>query len=225
MGGATLGGFRSTPLGVLAAESGFTPARALLNHRQASFARRLYARHQGGNGPEIPERRNAALTTRIRASAALHRHETVEAQEWGSGRRFAGRVILEQREAAILTANQYGLADQHGLADTVWTDGSRLDNEKVGAAFVWRRPEGWQGSRFHLGSNKEVFDAEVFFVLNLVFLYRYMEPGGLWQRPCRCCMRGNDDIFVVYPPVPDQLAWSTVGCLLLKPNMSSCPFS
>ena len=27
---------------------------------------------------------------------------------------------------------------------------------------VWRTQEGWTGLRFHLGSNKEVFDAEVF---------------------------------------------------------------
>ena len=32
----------------------------------------------------------------------------------------------------------------------------------MGAAFVWREPEGWRSHRFHLGNNKEVFDAEVF---------------------------------------------------------------
>ena len=29
-------------------------------------------------------------------------------------------------------------------------------------AFAWRAHEGWVGRRFHLGNNKEVFDAEVF---------------------------------------------------------------
>ena len=33
MGGATLGVFRSTPLGIIAAEGGHMSARALLNHR------------------------------------------------------------------------------------------------------------------------------------------------------------------------------------------------
>ena len=35
----------------------------------------------------------------------------------------------------------------------------------VGAACVWRSPEGgWTGRRFQLGKNKEVFDVEVFAV-------------------------------------------------------------
>ena len=46
------------------------------------------------------------------------------------------------------------------------------------------------------------------FVLNLVFITRYMRSKGPWQRHSRCPSRGNDDIFVVYPPVPDQLARS-----------------
>ena len=82
MGRATTGAFRSMPLGIVAAESGLTPARALLNHRQAGFTRRLFARPQDGGGPvEILEGRSSALITHIRATAALRRHETVEAQQ------------------------------------------------------------------------------------------------------------------------------------------------
>ena len=58
------------------------------------------------------------------------------------------------------------------------------------------------------GCGKKSQQRQFCFVLILVFLYRYMEPEGLWQRPCRCSLRGNDDIFVVYPPVPGQLARS-----------------
>ena len=46
--------------------------------------------------------------------------------------------------------------------DTVWTDSSRFDSGEVGSACLWRDGEGWKGSRYHLGTNKEVFDAEVF---------------------------------------------------------------
>ena len=42
--------FRSTPQGIVAGESGLTPARALLNHRQARFIQRLYARPRDGGG-------------------------------------------------------------------------------------------------------------------------------------------------------------------------------
>ena len=34
----------------------------------------------------------------------------------------------------------------------------------MGAACVWETPGGWNGRRYHLGSNKEDFDAEVFAV-------------------------------------------------------------
>ena len=52
MGRATLGAFRSTSTGVVVAESKLTPARALLDHRQARLTQRLLARPQGGQGPE-----------------------------------------------------------------------------------------------------------------------------------------------------------------------------
>ena len=47
MARATLGVHQSTPRGIIMAESGFTLARALLDHRRARFAQRLYARSQG----------------------------------------------------------------------------------------------------------------------------------------------------------------------------------
>ena len=48
--------------------------------------------------------------------------------------------------------------------ETIWTDSSRQESGAVGAACVWRSPEegGSTGRRFQLGTNKEVFDAEVF---------------------------------------------------------------
>ena len=63
MAQATLGAFWSTPQGILAAESGLTPARALLDHRQARFAYRLHA--SGGGPEEILTREGAIVTTRL----------------------------------------------------------------------------------------------------------------------------------------------------------------
>lgn len=51
MARSTLGAFRPTPLGILATESGLTPAKALLDHRQARFFRQLHARPRNGQGP------------------------------------------------------------------------------------------------------------------------------------------------------------------------------
>ena len=44
MGRATLGVSQSAPIGIIAAESALTPARALLDYRQTRFAQRLLAR-------------------------------------------------------------------------------------------------------------------------------------------------------------------------------------
>ena len=84
---AILGALRSTPSGIVAAGSGMTPARALLDRRRAHFTQRLYARPRDGDGPEeILARERSALPTCLRAAATLRPGETVEAQEWGSCR-------------------------------------------------------------------------------------------------------------------------------------------
>ena len=82
MGRATLGALQSTPVGIVKAESGLTPARALLDHRQALFAQRLQSRPAGGSpGPEvIMERRGAALTDRL----AHMTRKTVEVRTSGT---------------------------------------------------------------------------------------------------------------------------------------------
>ena len=46
----SLGAFQTTPRGIIMAESGFTPARALLDHQRARFAQRLIARPQRVRG-------------------------------------------------------------------------------------------------------------------------------------------------------------------------------
>ena len=96
MGKATLGAFRSTPLGLVAAQSGLTPARALLEHRQARFTQRLCARPKGGDGSdEILTRERAALTARLGAASSIRPRETVEAQEWGVHIFFPGKIAGE----------------------------------------------------------------------------------------------------------------------------------
>ena len=52
MARSTLETFRSTPTSILAGESGHTPARAMLDHRQSRWAQRSLARPQNGGGPE-----------------------------------------------------------------------------------------------------------------------------------------------------------------------------
>lgn len=64
MGMSTPGAFRSNPRGIVTAQSGLTPARALLDHRQARFTQRLFARPKDGQGlGEILTKERSALTT------------------------------------------------------------------------------------------------------------------------------------------------------------------
>ena len=88
---------------------------------------------------EILER-EAELPSRLREKAGLGRRETVEKQTWGGHRVFPGRVIVRGREEAWTTAREW-----KGDSRTAWTDGSRLDNGKVGAAVVWREGKGSKG--------------------------------------------------------------------------------
>ena len=84
----------------------------------------------------------------------------MERQEWSRRLAFPGEIAIDSRAEALEIASR---PDRRTWTreDTIWTDGSRLDSGKVGAACVWETPSGWTGHRFHLGTNKEVFDAEV----------------------------------------------------------------
>ena len=77
-------------------------------------------------------------------------------QHWSETRRFPGKIVVEKRESAMITATTWR---EPGNA---WTDESRQENGEMGAVCVWRTQEGWTGRRFQLGTNKEVFDTEVF---------------------------------------------------------------
>ena len=103
------------------------------------------------------EKRASALTARIRERAGLKRRETCEVQVWDTLREFQGEVIVEGKEEALRTAQEW--TDQER---TVWAGGSRQDGGEVGAAWVWQQKEEWRGEGTFLGTNKEVFDAEVY---------------------------------------------------------------
>lgn len=70
--------FRSTLLGIVAAKSKLTPARPLLEYRQARFTQRLLSRPQGGAGPEEILSRRSELTDRRKRATKLHAGDEVE---------------------------------------------------------------------------------------------------------------------------------------------------
>ena len=70
--------------------------------------------------------------------------------------------------------------DSWRRGDTIWTDGSRLDNGKVGAACASRIPSGWTGRRYHLGTNKEVFGAEVYAIYRALSIMDQEQRSSHW---------------------------------------------
>ena len=98
MGRASFGVRRTTPVGIITAVSALPPARALLDHRQASFALRLLPRPVGSDGQEeILLHRGSELTNRIRSSFGLKRGETAEIQRWEEFKELRAEVHVEKR--------------------------------------------------------------------------------------------------------------------------------
>ena len=64
------------------------------------------------------------------------------------------------------------------LERTVWTDGSRLEDGRVGAAWAWWQEGEWRRDGSFLGTNKEVFDAEVYALLEAIRLLNDREETG-----------------------------------------------
>ena len=83
VGRAALEAFRSTPLGIIATKSGHMPARALLNHRQASS-------HSGFKPDPRTERARRRSSPEMewpstpQGSGLLHPDDAVEVQKWGA---------------------------------------------------------------------------------------------------------------------------------------------
>ena len=66
--------------------------------------------------------------------------------EVGRSQSFPGRVVVERKESALATAS-----NNKKSRNSLWTDRSRLDSGRVGAAVVWweeeHTPPPWTGVR------------------------------------------------------------------------------
>lgn len=71
--------------------------------------------------------------------------------------RFTGEIVIQPKKDALKEAKKY----RTGLV--MWTDGSKLDHGRVGAAVCWREKtlDLWKEKSVFLGKNKEVLDAEL----------------------------------------------------------------
>jgi hypothetical protein len=68
---------------------------------------------------------------------------------------FPGVIRVLPREEALTAARE----QRPGLS--LWSDGSRLDNGRVGAGVAWQTLGVWHARGVPLGIGKEVFDAKL----------------------------------------------------------------
>lgn len=79
------------------AESRLTPAKPLLDYRQAALMQRLMARPKGYQGPEeVLEKRGSELIERLRQNPFL-KAEKPEELGWARHRSFPGGIQIEDR--------------------------------------------------------------------------------------------------------------------------------
>jgi ribonuclease HI len=160
----TLGALPSTPLGPLMAESHITPAKCLLDSRQGRYALRLLRSPLRSQDVDRVLYGGSELASRLRQAVGLQIRDRdhVEPVAPQKGLVFQGEIsILEAKRAERIAKKWEELGDT-----TLWTDGSRLDDGRVGFAVVWAQGTAddltWEGVGESLGDNKEVFDAEVY---------------------------------------------------------------
>ena len=110
----------------------------------------------------------------LEAASGLRRGERAEPQVWSEGRTFPGEFnILPEAVAA-------DQARREKAQGTIWTDGSRLGDGSVGVACSWQTEGGWRSRRFFLGSNKEVFDAELYAIYQTMGTLEAKGQTGRW---------------------------------------------
>jgi hypothetical protein len=131
------------------------------------------------------------LAERLRAMTLLAEGEEAEESFVEQEMVFPGSIMPEATEEEA-RAESWSDAE-----DTAWTDGSRLEDGRVGCSVLWEvetvsevetvetvsevveegcvvgtsRSRHWDGQAFHLGDNKEVFDGEIYAIYQAVMQF------------------------------------------------------
>jgi ribonuclease HI len=171
------GMLKSTPAGPLVKEAGLRPAKSLLSNRHRRYATRAYGLplgHPIGDGirnPSIDKSIFGNLSKTAKDGVDIcHSGQDVIEYTWMPAciERIAVPLIIESRDKAERSAATI----EEESTRCIWTDGSRDELGNVGAAAVWRQGNQWTGLKFRLGRNKEVFDAELYGLLQATVTVR-----------------------------------------------------
>ncbi|QKX53974.1 uncharacterized protein TRUGW13939_01054 [Talaromyces rugulosus] len=187
---AVTGMLKSTPLGPLIREAALEPAEALLDSKQRRYALRLLGLPQGHPAAEIlpitlregdahaqpgeqpledrawatPTRRGPwklgmGLARRLREALTADPSQGFERTIEPGNR----SIPLDFRIDSPETAMQLASDPLSGIGNTdLYSDGSRLDDQRVGAAVAYKPLIGpWRSRLAPLGAGFEVFDAEL----------------------------------------------------------------
>lgn len=171
-----LGAFPSTPLVPLLAESGLTPVMPLLDHRQTRYVQRTSWQPTGTRGTKeiLLQMQNSALSRRLKEMTLLQ-YNNMEKSYLETGKAFEGDIMPDSEE---IIAKRVAEEWPHRI-NTVSTDGSRLDDGKVGGCVAWSDSSGeWIGEKMHQGTNKEVCDAEIHAIERAIHLFTEINEEG-----------------------------------------------
>ena len=69
------------------------------------------------------------------------------------------------------------------------------EDRRLYAAVLFRGNDGYTGAFTSFTGFSFTTPYDTFFVLNLLFITRYMGPKGPWQRQSRCPLRSSDELF------------------------------
>ncbi|KAF7128706.1 hypothetical protein CNMCM5793_003557 [Aspergillus hiratsukae] len=182
------GMMRITPIGPLLREAALEPAEVILDQRQLGYAARLLglpgdhpakliipvSLREGDLHAQLGEQptddRSWAAPSNAQGPWTLGQHlarnlATVIGTDPSAGfekvaevypSTFPGMITVSPLEEAIKAAER----NRPGIA--LWSDGSRLEDGRIGAGIAWQTLEGnWHTKQIPLGQGKEVFDAEL----------------------------------------------------------------
>ena len=189
--GRTITGmFRTAPVGVVIKEAGLRPAISLLNNRQRRYAQRLLSLpNENAIRNILPETLRDGDAYAEPGDQELSNWDWLSISNAKNlGNRLASSLIrgieldtsygIENTEKVLnlpfpatikilpnaTDAKRYAIEHLNCQEElSSWTDGSKLENQRAGAAVVWKMLNGrWNTRKIYLGKNKEIFDAELY---------------------------------------------------------------
>jgi len=148
-------------------DSGLTPAPVALDSRQQRFAARLANACEGSKLKKVHDYPTSGAPICRVIKKEHERGREAETMRWPNPDEelTVKMVILSDDTAAKREAMQWAREREAKVGAGVWmwwTDGSRSDDGRVGAAAVCKHGDGWKAFRSYLGTGRvEVYDAEL----------------------------------------------------------------